>query len=87
VSCTGWGEFFIRNQAAYQLSALMEYAGMSLEDAADKVIQDIDAMEAKGGLIALSSKGECQWSFSTPGMFRAYITESGKMVVKFYTEE
>jgi beta-aspartyl-peptidase (threonine type) len=87
VSCTGWGEFFIRNQAAYQVSALMAMAGFSLETATDKVIEDIAAMGAKGGLIALSSQGECHWSFSTPGMFRAYITESGKKVIEFYSEE
>ena len=39
VSSTGWGEYFIRSVVAYDISALMEYKGMSLQDAAREVIQ------------------------------------------------
>ena len=38
VSCTGSGEFFIRGVAAYDVSCLMEYKGLSLEAAAREVI-------------------------------------------------
>src|SRR5690606_1745179 len=38
VSCTGSGEFFIRGVVAYDVSCLMEYKGMSLEEAASEVI-------------------------------------------------
>src|SRR5690606_8739361 len=34
VSSTGWGEYFIRSVVAYDISALMEYKGMTLQEAA-----------------------------------------------------
>ncbi|GAA4801253.1 isoaspartyl peptidase/L-asparaginase [Litoribaculum gwangyangense] len=39
VSSTGWGEFFIRAMVAHDISALMEYKGLSLQEAAKEVIQ------------------------------------------------
>src|ERR1700748_550432 len=40
ISCTGHGEPFIRAVAAYDVSCLMEYKGMSLSAAMDKVVND-----------------------------------------------
>lgn len=40
VSATGWGEYFIRSVVAYDISALMEYKGLSLQQAAQEVIQN-----------------------------------------------
>ncbi|VDZ95009.1 isoaspartyl peptidase [Salmonella enterica subsp. enterica] len=37
VSCTGTGEVFIRTLAAYDIAALMEYGGLSLADACERV--------------------------------------------------
>ena len=38
VSCTGTGEVFIRCVAAYDVSALMEYAGLTLAQAGERVV-------------------------------------------------
>src|SRR5688572_250437 len=40
VSSTGWGEFFIRAMVAHDISVLMDYKGMSLDEAAQEVIQE-----------------------------------------------
>ncbi|HRP44572.1 MAG TPA: isoaspartyl peptidase/L-asparaginase, partial [Ginsengibacter sp.] len=38
VSCTGHGEIFIKAVAAYDVSALMEYKGLSLREACEEVV-------------------------------------------------
>ena len=38
VSSTGHGEFFIRAVVAYDISALMKYKNISLQQAADEVV-------------------------------------------------
>ena len=38
VSCTGSGEFFIRRVVAYDVSCLMEYKGLSLEEACREAV-------------------------------------------------
>jgi len=38
ISATGWGERFIRHTVAHDISALMEYKGLTLQQAADEVI-------------------------------------------------
>ncbi len=73
VSCTGHGEFFIRNLVAYDLSALIEYKNMEIQKAADLIIQEkLKAQNAEGGLIAVDKYGNIAISFNTSAMFRAY---------------
>lgn len=87
ISCTGWGEFFIRLVVAKTVSDLMEYKGVSVQEAADKVVmKDLPALKGDGGLIALDRNGKFSMPFCTEGMYRGYITESGKIVVAIYKE-
>ncbi len=87
VSATGHGEYFIRNVVAYDISALMEYKGMSLEDAADYVImQKLVEQGADGGIIAVDKEGNFTMTFNTPGMFRGYRTSAGSSGVGIYKE-
>src|SRR5258705_5125033 len=52
ISCTGHGEPFIRAVAAYDVSALMEYKGMTLHEAMNVVVNDkLVKMEGEGGMI------------------------------------
>lgn len=87
ISCTGWGEYFIRGVAAYDVSAMMEYAGKSLEEAAKTVINEKLPGEGGGGLIGIDSRGNMVAEFNTPGMFRAFMGENGKPVVEMFGEE
>jgi len=85
VSCTGWGEFFIRGMAAYEVAALMKYKEMSIVEASNYVIDEkIARMGGDGGMIAVDSKGIIHLPFNTPGMYRAAIQESGKMEISIY---
>lgn len=87
VSCTGWGEFFIRLSVARSLSDLMEYKGLSVQAAADLMIhQKVPALGGDGGLIALDKDGNFTMSFNTEGMYRGYIGPDGKAVVKIYKD-
>ncbi|MBX5438511.1 MAG: isoaspartyl peptidase/L-asparaginase [Thermoflavifilum sp.] len=88
VSCTGTGEYFMRALAAKTLSDLIAYRHMSLQQAAHTVIFDIiQRMGGDGGLIALNTKGEFAMPFNTSGMYRGYITRSGKIYIAFFQDE
>jgi beta-aspartyl-peptidase (threonine type) len=88
VSGTGTGEYFIRLTVARTICALVQYKGMSLQDAADNVIQrQLTDMQGDGGIIAIDTKGEMVWSFNTPGMYRARISEGGKAEVGMYKDD
>lgn len=84
VSCTGWGEFFIRNVVAYDLSALMQYKGFSVQEAGKTVLDKVAAGGGSGGLIALDKEGHMAYPFNTEGMYRGCITEDGKITVEIY---
>ena len=72
ISCTGEGEYFLRTVAAYDVSCLIEYRGLSLQEACETVIhQKLTAISAEGGLIAIDKSGNIQLSFNSSGMYRA----------------
>lgn len=75
VSATGKGEYIIRATVARDVAALMEYKGLSLKEAAARVIENVP--KGNVGLVAVSSKGEVAMLFNTTGMFRACATEDG----------
>ena len=87
ISCTGWGEYFIRLVVAKSISDLMEYKGSSVQEAADKVVmKDVPKLGGDGGLIALDKNGKFSMPFCTEGMYRGYVTESGRIVVAIYKD-
>jgi len=75
VSATGHGEYFIRNVAAYDISALMEYRGLSVEAAARQVIfEKLLPQGGLGGVIAIDKQGNIAMPFNTEGMYRGLMT-------------
>ena len=86
VSCTGWGEFYIRNVVAYDLAALMDYAGLSIVEAGKKVIKKVGDMGGDGGLIALDKNGNYTMPFNTEGMYRGTVTSDGKIEIHIYKD-
>ncbi|MCK0122976.1 isoaspartyl peptidase/L-asparaginase [Gelidibacter sp. F2691] len=85
VSCTGSGEYFIRGVVAYDVSCLMEYKGLTLQEAADEVIQNrILKIGGDGGLIAVDAQGNIAMPFNTEGMYRAYRTSEGASEILIY---
>jgi beta-aspartyl-peptidase (threonine type) len=85
VSATGHGEHFIRNVVAYDISALMKYNDLSLQQAADEVIMNkLKTQNAEGGIIAVDKNGNISMTFNTAGMYRGYITSEGESEVLIY---
>jgi beta-aspartyl-peptidase (threonine type) len=84
VSSTGVGEYFIRLSVAKEICSLVEYKGMSIQAAADFVINhEVAALKGgEGGVIVLDTKSDPVWSFNTLGMFRAREVEGEKAVVE-----
>lgn len=73
VSCTGHGEFFIRSVVAYDVSCLMEYGGLSLEEACIRVVNSkLVERGGEGGLIAVDRFGNICLPFNSTGMYRAW---------------
>ena len=84
VSATGDGEYFIRATVGRDVSALMEYRGMSLNDAARAALDKVAKLGGKGGLIAIDQQGNIVLPFNTAGMYRGYVDPNGKFVVEIY---
>jgi len=85
VSCTGSGEYFLRGVVAYDVSCLMEYKGMSLEDACNEVIHHrLQSIGGDGGLIAADANGNITLAFNTEGMYRAAKNNTGYEEVSIY---
>lgn len=87
VSSTGWGEYFIRAMVAHDISALMEYKELSLQEAAKEVIQKkLPDLGGTGGIVAIDNKGEVALEFNTAGMYRAHMNSKGELSIKIYKE-
>lgn len=85
ISCTGHGEFFLRSVVAYDISCLMEYAGMSLKEACDKVVKDkLVKIGGEGGLVAVDKFGNIELSFNSEGMYRAMKTNESDLFIGIY---
>jgi beta-aspartyl-peptidase (threonine type) len=77
VSCTGHGEVFIRNCSAFDLHAKMHYLGLSLEDAAEMLLNSLP--KDAGGFIAIDNSGNIVMPFNSLGMFRGRADSSGML--------
>ncbi len=87
ISCTGHGEFFMRAVVAHDVSCLMEYKGLSLQEACATVVKDkLVKMGGEGGLIAVDAKGNWDFCFNSAGMYRGMRNSDGKEVVAYYGE-
>ena len=87
VSGTGWGEFYIRANAARDICARIEYRGDTLAAAADDVINKvIPAMGGDGGAIALDREGNIAMPFNSGSMFRAWIRPDGSRGVAIHED-
>jgi beta-aspartyl-peptidase (threonine type) len=83
ISATGWGEKFIRNTVAHDISALMEYAGLSLQQAADRVIHQ-KLEKDDGGVIGVAHDGSIALVFNSEGMYRGAADSNGRFEVKIW---
>ena len=86
VSGTGQGEYFIRGNMAFDVSALMNYSSLSVEQAARQVIGKLSGRGGRGGLIAMDKNGNIAMPFNTEGMYRGYYLNGSEPVIKIYND-
>jgi beta-aspartyl-peptidase (threonine type) len=88
ISATGWGEYFIRSVVAHDISALMEYKGLSIQEASRIVIHEkVAALGGDGGIVGIDNRGNIAMEMNTPGMYRAHMDAEGTLTVKIYQDE
>jgi beta-aspartyl-peptidase (threonine type) len=84
ISSTGHGEFFIRYAVAHDVCARVEYGGVTLQQAADVVVQEVlKAAGGEGGVIGMDRFGNVSWSVNVSGMGRGYMGADGRPLVMF----
>lgn len=85
ISCTGHGEMFIRAVASHDVSALMEYKGLSLGEAMNIVVHEkLVAMKGEGGMIGVDANGTPAMIFNSAGMYRAFRSSDGTQEIAIY---
>ncbi len=85
ISCTGHGEPFIRAVTAYDVSCLMEYKGLSLEEAMNVVVHDkLLQIDGEGGMIGVDAKGNAAMVFNSEGMYRGVMDSKGTNEIAIY---
>ena len=63
----------------------MAYKGLSLKEAAQKVIQNkLNALGGDGGIVAIDKNGNMVAEFNTAGMYRATMNDKGVLEIKIY---
>ncbi len=87
VSCTGHGEYYIRLGFARDISALMEYKNLSVEEACREEIRKLSELQGTGGVIAVDAKGNIAMEFNTSGMFRGFIKSDGEKEIAIFANE
>ncbi len=85
ISCTGWGEYFMRTVAAKTAADLIRFKGWTVGQAGHALIDSIiPALGGDGGMILLDARGNGCLVFDTPGMFRGWVSRDGKISVLMY---
>lgn len=83
ISATGWGEQFIKHTVAHDISALMEYKGLTLQQAADEVIHR-KLQKDDGGVIGVAKDGSIALVFNSAGMYRGAADSNGRFDVAIW---
>ncbi|GIL41196.1 isoaspartyl peptidase/L-asparaginase [Rhodospirillales bacterium TMPK1] len=88
VSATGAGEYFIRLGVAREICNLVKFKSMTLQAAADEVVQkQVPALGGDGGVVAITRDGQLAWSFNTSGMYRAKQVADGTAQIGIFKDE
>ncbi len=85
ISATGHGEPFMLGVAAYDVSCLMEYKDLALQEAMNIVVNErLIRLKGEGGMIGVDTTGECAMIFNSAGMYRAMRNSKGKTEMAIY---
>jgi beta-aspartyl-peptidase (threonine type) len=87
VSTTGDGELHIQHVSAFHLSALVEYKGLPLKEAAHHLIHEkCKGVEGDMGLVAIDPQGIIAMEFNSDRMHRGYRV-GGETYIAIYPGE
>ena len=85
VSATGHGEHFICQVVAYDIAALMDYKGLSVQEATEEVVlRKLVECGGDGGVIAVDQNGQIAITFNSVGMYRASVGVDGRIAVDIF---
>ena len=87
ISGTGVGEYFIRTVFGHNVSALMEYKGLSLEQASAEALKQMEVIGGHGGCIGIDRKGNIVTLFNTASMYRACKMSDGRFDIQLYGDK
>lgn len=86
VSCTGEGEYFMRQVTAHTVANLMEYRQESLANAANKALEKVGAIGGQGGIVAVDRSGNVAMPFITQGMYRGMVSNKSAPFTSMFRE-
>jgi beta-aspartyl-peptidase (threonine type) len=82
------GESFLSESVvAHDIAALVEYSGLTINEASKRVMKKVKDLGGDGGVVVLDTKGNVAMEFNTPGMYRAHMDSDGNLEVKIYRDE
>lgn len=85
ISCTGSGEYFIRNNTAFHIHSMMLYGKKNLADSAYHVVQEeLKSIGGDGGIIAIDHLANIHFEFNTEGMYRAARSSESNLFIGIY---
>src|SRR5690606_40357217 len=88
ISGTGDGELLMKNIIAYDISALMEYKGLTLQKACEEVVLErTNTKEGDVGVIGVDKEGNIALVFNSERMHRGWKTSSKPIGVKIYSDK
>jgi len=84
VSCTGFGEDFMRTVLAKTLSDIIEFQQANASAAVQRGIDYlVRKVQGRGGCILIDRGGECAADFTTKKMIHGWIEHGGETVCRF----
>ncbi|WP_084420734.1 isoaspartyl peptidase/L-asparaginase family protein [Henriciella litoralis] len=81
VCCTGQGEYFLRTNAAADVSSRVRYGKQNLKAASDGALEDLNLLGGDGGMICLDVLGHVEMPFNAETMKRGVVTSAGRFEV------
>ena len=84
ISCTGFGEDFMRVALAKTVSDLVEFKQLNATDATKEGIEYLSRkVKGRGGFIVIDKDGKCGSAYTTAKMIHGWIEKGGESVYRF----
>jgi isoaspartyl peptidase/L-asparaginase-like protein (Ntn-hydrolase superfamily) len=81
VCSTGQGEYFLRTNAAADVSSRVRYGKQALRAAAEGSLEDLNLLGGDGGMICMDVLGHVEVVFNAETMKRGVVTSGGRFEV------